>query len=239
MRQFIGEPATPKSQPVPSAIAYNTETLPMANFRYRFTFGKGRELRFTGHLDLHRAWDRMLRRAQLSMAFSEGFNPRPKINLGAALPLGCTSEADLVDIETTADYPAQELLDRVNPAAPAGLSVSTCEAIEPGSPKLQKLIVAAVYTVHLRGEDRRELEGAIQETLDADQLMQERRGKEYDLRPLIEDLALEDSAVLGFQLAARSGATGRPDEMLRALGLNPDPLVPHRVRLILREPRAA
>ncbi len=44
----------------------------MSYFRYRLTFGKGPELRFTGHLDLHRAWERTLRRAEIPLAYSEG-----------------------------------------------------------------------------------------------------------------------------------------------------------------------
>jgi hypothetical protein len=65
--------------------------------RYRITFSKTEAMRFTGHLDLHRTWERTFRRAGLPLAYSEGFNPHPKINIGAALPLGCLSRGDLID----------------------------------------------------------------------------------------------------------------------------------------------
>lgn len=211
----------------------------MTNLRYRFTFGKGHELRFTGHLNLHRAWERTLRRAGVSLAYSEGFNPRPKINLGAALPLGCTSEADLIDIETTGGYQPNVLLQQVIEAAPPGLAVHVSETVPPGSPKLQKLIVSAVYIVPIPGNGQNDLGDRIQEILDAEQLERVRRDKKYDLRPLIEDLRLDDTGAIHFQVAARSNATGRPDEVLRALGLDPEPLVPHRIRLILREEPAS
>jgi len=67
-------------------------------FRYRIRFAKSAPLRFIGHLDLHRTWERTLRRAGARLAYSEGYNPRPRLNLGLALPLGCTSQGDLLDV---------------------------------------------------------------------------------------------------------------------------------------------
>jgi len=207
----------------------------MSYFRYRLTFAKGPELRFTGHLDLHRAWERTIRRARLSLAYSEGYKPRPKINIGAALPLGCTSEADLVDVEFTTSLDPGELVERLSEAALPGLSVSRAEAIQSGSPKLQKLITSSEYVILVPGQNREDLHARIRAMLAAEKLLRVRRDKKYDLRPLIEELSLADPMELRLRLAARSGATGRPDEVLRALELNPDPLVPHRLRLILRD----
>ncbi|GMR10340.1 MAG: hypothetical protein BMS9Abin28_1161 [Anaerolineae bacterium] len=207
----------------------------MSYFRYRLTFGKGPELRFTGHLDLYRAWERTVRRAKLPLAYSEGYKPRPKINIGAALPLGCTSEADLVDVELTTSPDPGELVERLGEAALPGLLVSRAEAIQAGSPKLQKLITSSEYVIPVPGQNREDLHARIQAMLAAEKLLRVRRDRKYDLRPLIEELSLADPMLLRLRLTARSGATGRPDEVLRALELNPDPLVPHRLRLILRD----
>lgn len=207
----------------------------LTSFRYRITFGKGRELRFTGHLDLHRAWERTLRRAEVPLAYSEGFNPRPKINIGAALPLGCTSAADLIDIQLTQEVESAELTERLASAAPPGLTISEIHSVADGSPKLQKLINSSDYVVPVPDQDRDELQARVQALLAAEELPRVRRGKKYDLRPLIEDFILADPLELQLRMAARSGATGRPDEVLLALELDPVPLIPHRVRLILRE----
>jgi len=223
----------------------------MPNTRYRITFGKGRELRFTGHLDLHRAWDRTFRRAHLSLAYSEGFSPRPKINIGAALPLGCTSEADLVDVELAQEIETDQLIEALNAAAPPGLTISTITTVPIGSPKLQKLLQSSEYLIPVVCEDLECLEARIETMLASAELPRVRRGKEYDLRPLIEEMGLVDPTEgklqtaakggaagrpmeLKLRLTARSGATGRPDEVLRALELDPTPLVPRRVRLILK-----
>ena len=223
----------------------------MTNVRYRITFGKGHQLRFTGHLDLHKAWERTFRRAKLSLAYSEGFNPRPKINIGAALPLGCTSEADLVDIELVEEIKGSQLIEALSAAAPSGLTISEITTIPTGSPKLQKLLQSSEYVIPLIGEDLERLEALIETMLASAELPRVRMGKEYDLRPLIEKMELADRQEVELQTAAksdatgrlmelklllkaRSGATGRPDEVLRALELDPTPLVPHRVRLILK-----
>ncbi len=206
----------------------------MTSARYRITFGKGRELRFTGHLDLHRAWERTFRRAKLSLAYSEGFRPRPKINIGAALPLGCTSEADLVDVELIQEVETAELVRALSAAAPPGLTISGIAGVPSGSPKLQKLITSSEYLIPVADQDREILEARIETMLSSDKLPRVRRGKEYDLRPLLEELSLAEPSELRLRLTALSGATGRPDEVLRALELDPTPLVPHRVRLILK-----
>jgi radical SAM-linked protein len=206
----------------------------MTNTRYRITFGKGRELRFTGHLDLHHAWERTFRRAKLSLAYSEGFSPRPKINIGAALPLGCTSEADLVDVELDQEIETIKLIEALGAAAPPGLTISEIAKVPDGSPKLQKLIESSEYLIPIPSEDTEALQALIEAMLSSEKLPRVRRGKEYDLRPLIEELSLAEPSELRLQLAARSSATGRPDEVLRALELDPTPLVPHRVRLILK-----
>ena len=222
----------------------------MTNARYRITFGKGRELRFTGHLDLHKAWERTFRRAKLTLAYSEGFSPRPKINIGAALPLGCTSKADLVDVELIKEIEITHLIEALSAAAPPGLTISEITTVPNGSPKLQKLLQSSEYLIPILVEDQERLEARIETMLNSAELPRARRGKEYDLRPLIEEMGLTDPQEaelqtaaksgatvrpmeLKLRLMARSGATGRPDEVLRALELDPTPLVPHRVRLIL------
>ncbi|MDP3186130.1 MAG: TIGR03936 family radical SAM-associated protein, partial [Anaerolineales bacterium] len=63
----------------------------------RITFSKTGALRYTGHLDLQRIWERTARRAGLPLVYSQGFHPQPKIQIAAALPLGFSGRAELVD----------------------------------------------------------------------------------------------------------------------------------------------
>ncbi len=69
--------------------------------RLRIRFSRGQEIKFISHLDIMRLWERALRRAQVSLAYSEGFSPHPRISLAAPLAVGVTSEAELMDVFVT------------------------------------------------------------------------------------------------------------------------------------------
>jgi radical SAM-linked protein len=69
--------------------------------RVRITFTKEGATRYISHLDLARAVERALNRAGLPVAYSQGFNRRPRLSLAAALPLGYTSEAEMADVWLT------------------------------------------------------------------------------------------------------------------------------------------
>ena len=77
-------------------------------------------MRYTSHLDVHRTWERTLRRARLPLAYSQGFNKRPKINLAVALPLGFTSDCELVEFWLDGTPTLSEVESRLREAAPSG-----------------------------------------------------------------------------------------------------------------------
>lgn len=190
-------------------------------FRYRITFAKTEAMRFTGHLDMYRTWERTLRRAGLGLAYSEGFNPRPKMHLAAALPLGSLSQNDLLDVWLEQAETPEEVRRRLEAAAPPGIRIRDVQAVPGDEPALPQQIAASVYEVSSHEfPPPAELSARVARLLAQDHLPRLRRGKAYDLRPLIEALSYdEERRLLRMQLAAREGATGRPEEVLAALGL--------------------
>src|SRR5512147_2848511 len=99
--------------------------------RIRITFAKQGALRYTGHLDLHKMWERATRRADLPLAYSQGFHPQPKIQLAAALPLGFSSRCELVDMwidEENLDLAA--LPTNMGKAVPMGIKILSVEKVE-------------------------------------------------------------------------------------------------------------
>ena len=207
----------------------------MSRSRYRILFAKTEAMRFTGHLDLHKAWERLLRRAQVPIAYSEGFHPHPKIQIGAALPLGVTGENELADIETGEGCDAEGMADQLNDHVPPGMQVRRVTALAEGSPGLEKIILAGDYSaVPLEGAWPEDLPQRIEHLLASSALPRERRGKSYDLRPRILSLALEGN-ILRMRLSLGQEATGRPDEVLAALGVQDTAVDVRRERLVLRE----
>jgi radical SAM-linked protein len=206
--------------------------------RLRFRFSKDGPARYISHLDLARTLERSLSRARLPVAYTQGYNRRPRLQFAAALPLGFTSEAELGDVW---------LAERVEPAfareqmmismAP-GILVQQLWEVPLEAPAMQAITVETAFQVLLPPEvniaDLRERVGAL---LSAGTLPRQRRGKGYDLRPLVHDLALAESEEgacrLTLRLALRPGATGRPDEVLDALHLDPLDLHLHRTSIVL------
>ena len=205
--------------------------------RYRITFGKTEAMRFTGHLDLHRTWERTFRRAGLPLAYSEGFNPHPKINIGAALPLGCLSRGDLIDAWLERELEPDEVAASLRGAAPPGIEIEAVTRLEATEPVLQGQIEASVYEVTLEGfPEPIEMSRRIEAMMASDHLPRVRRDKTYDLRPLVEALEFHpDRSLLRMRLSARQGAVGRPEEVLLSLGLDPARFVSTRVGLILSD----
>lgn len=187
--------------------------------RIRVTFSKDGPMQYTGHLDLARTWARLLRRAKLPVVHSQGFNPQPKINLAAALPLGFTSNCEMIDIWLEEEFPLEEVEKRIFNASPPGLAVLQVQSVDPSDKTLQSQLESIEYEVTV--ENALGLEEKIQALLSAETLPRERRGKSYDLKPLLESIWVIDDQTLGMRLTSKPGGTGRPDEVIEALEIDP------------------
>ncbi len=205
--------------------------------RIRITFTKQGALRYTGHLDLHRLLERAARRAELPLAYSQGFHPQPKISIAAALPLGFASRAEVLDMKLEQEIDLNDLPARLNATLPTGLQVLKAELVDERAPALQTQVLSATYEVRLTEPViGAELTRRVKEMMAIESLPRERRNKPYDLRPLIEMLSVvtESSGEvwLRMTLAAREGATGRPEEVLNALGIEFETTKIERTKLI-------
>lgn len=213
--------------------------------RARITFSKSGSLRYIGHLDLLTIWERASRRAGLPLAYTQGFHPQPKINLASALPLGFSSRCEVVDIHLNEDVDEANLLAHLQAAMPSGISILNVENVNESGPALQTQVIAAEYEVTLtEAVDPSELMRRIEKLLANTLLPRQRRGKAYDLRPLIEELSLTPTPLptgegqgvrVYMRLSAREGATGRPDEVMDALGFAIENMRIERIRLLFRE----
>jgi radical SAM-linked protein len=204
--------------------------------RLRITFAKTDAMRFTSHLDLYRTWERTMRRAKLPLAYSQGFRPHPRINLASALPLGFTGEEEIVDIWLEQELPLDAIQAALHQAAPPGILVLRVEEIEAAAPTLQTQLEASEFTITFL-DPLPDLDARLEILLSSETLARERRGKAYDLRPLIQDIQRLPDDVEGHQrlrarLIAQEGATGRPEEVIFALGSKPQDARVHRERLI-------
>ena len=209
----------------------------------RITFAKQGPLRYTGHLDLHKLWERAARRAELPLAYSQGFHPQPKMNIAAALPLGFSSLCEVMDLKLEHEIQLEGLREKLQQTLPAGIQVLNVESADERARALQTQVISAEYQVALTGSiDVSELKRKIDSVMESQSIIRERRGKMYDLRPLIEELSLTPEPSLAGReelsihmcLAAREGATGRPEEVLDTLGIAFEETRIERTNLIFR-----
>jgi radical SAM-linked protein len=205
--------------------------------RYRITFTRDKTIRFVGHLDLAKTWERILRRADLPVAYSQGFHPLPKITFASALPVGCTSEAELMDIILAAPCEPASVMARLSPALPAGIAITSVVEVPLQAPALQASLRWAEYVVTVEtDETQAQVESKVSAFMSVLTFPRERRGKTYDLRTLVLSLSIETvrppSVQLGMRLLADANAgTGRPDEVLAAMGWSDAPVRIHRRKL--------
>src|SRR5690606_21676527 len=113
--------------------------------RIRIRFSKLGKVRFTSHRDVARIWERALRRADLPIAYTEGFAPRPKLSFGLALSTGHESLGEYVDVafpEGEVPVDLERLPELLSPALPAGIEVQTVQALQAGAPSLQQAVTS-------------------------------------------------------------------------------------------------
>jgi len=211
----------------------------MKTQRWRITFAKTEAMRFTGHLDLILTWERTFRRSGLPLSYSKGYNPRPVINLAAPLPLGFTSRGEIGDFWLSEECSRASFSNSLDHALPPGLDLLDIEEIpDLHGNKLPSLVESAVYQISLE-EPSPAIPARIDQLLASDSVLRSRKGKQYDLRPLIHSLAVLEangiqSPKLETSLSLLPGATGRPDEVLKALGLDPLQASICRERILLK-----
>lgn len=209
--------------------------------RLQITFGKMGPLKYTGHLDIAKIWERVLRRADLPILYTKGFNTRPRIHLALATPLGITSECEIVDVALREVIDITGVREKLLAVSPAGLEIHNIQEVDPQAPTLETLIRSAEYRVHFGdGIDRGLLQGKIDAVLGAAALPEtrERKGRQQtqDLRPLIYALYIDESGDLIAHVAAGSRGNLRPDALMRLLGLEGVYHSVHRLRLHIAEP---
>jgi len=208
--------------------------------RFRIEFAKGASMRFLGHLDLMRTWERALRRSGLPLAFTQGHHPHIKMSFGPPLPLGFRSRAEVFDLELY-QPPGVDLAERLNAVLPDGLTVTSFKPILYKTPSLMSQLEGASYRMRFPGSFlaeagiapgalRSELDGRVSRLLARDVVLVRRvsedKAREFDAKPSIVALhaSLDEApAVLDLHLRFTLRAAARPDDLIGLLVPAADP----------------
>lgn len=96
----------------------------------RLEYSIGPETRYLSHLDFLRLFTRAIRRAGLPIAYSQGFNPHPKLAFGPPVAVGITSSYEYMDLELETEFCLDELVEKLSQALPRGINIIQAKEIK-------------------------------------------------------------------------------------------------------------
>lgn len=203
--------------------------------RLRLRFAKHGKVRFTSHRDVARMWERALRRSRLPVAYSQGYVPHPLVSFGLALPTGCESDGEYLEVRLEAaaggETPVGELPGLLTGFLPEGIDVQAAAFVSEAEGSLQQEVASCDWDMEVLGVPDEELRERIEQVLFAPTLKvrRQRKGRlaEDDIRPAIRTLVVTDPrGYLRAELATHPRGV-RPVDLVAALGTG---AVPGRAR---------
>jgi radical SAM-linked protein len=207
-------------------VAPSAATAPTRG-KIRLKWGKTGLVRFLSHLDNYRVFERAIRRAELPVAYSQGFHPHMKLSFGPPLPVGYSSECEFLDIQVEGNCNHLQIA-QLSGMLPEGFFISENKLIYSKAPAISSLLNRAIYTVAGNLGDDDLLGDRITGLLAAESIITKRiskdESKDVEIRPAIYRLGLavdNDRRIIEMELGLGEGGYAKPNEVLEALGLFP------------------
>ncbi len=188
--------------------------------RYRVRFEKVDLLRWIGHKDLARLWERIIRRAALVPSMTEGFHPKPRIGFPSALSLGIEGLDEVVELDLAENISPSDLLHRLENDRQPGLNIKCVSRLPEGFRKAQLIRSDFSITVP-ETADPTTMASAIEQLKSQEIVSIERNKKtiEANVREQIPVLECRES-ILWVSLAATDAASLKPQDILDLLGFS-------------------
>ncbi|HUV05567.1 MAG TPA: TIGR03936 family radical SAM-associated protein [Armatimonadota bacterium] len=193
--------------------------------RVLLKLSKGDKVKYISHLDLIRAFELALRRARIPVAYSSGFNPRPRMSFGPAIGVGVTSDDERIVVELASPEDPSDILEKLNSQLPDGMELLSAEAVN-GSPlagpNASRFQIAAVCG----GEcSPAAVARAVEQLMESAEVrvarVREGKTKEVDIRPFLLQADVTEcegrSVVLNVSLRLGDSGGARPQDFVQAL----------------------
>lgn len=201
--------------------------------RVRMEYRVGNNLKFLGNLDMMNLMSRVLRRARIPFALSEGFNPHIKLSLGTVLPVGVWGDKEYLDLELTEEIEPKVLVEQLNQVLPPDMEIKQCIKLDEKGPALMKSINAASYSFIL--EAKQDYSALPDRIMAEEKLLVKSRGKkkgvDKDLRPGILKITVTsqgESVIIKVWVKVGEPVNIRYDElrdMLITQGVEPEAIL--------------
>lgn len=191
------------------------------NIKYRFKFEKFGTIKFIGHLDVVIVFQRALKRADIPIAYSNGFNPHQLISFALPLSLGYTSIGEYGDFQLQTEENPEELKEKINNALPEGLIITELIKLKEGVKNTMASVCAASYDIYfdetISPEDiKNNLSSFINQNEILVMKKTKKNFKETDIKPDIigaEDISADGKGVLKVLVNAGSVKNLKPESV--------------------------
>ncbi|MEC7810483.1 MAG: TIGR03936 family radical SAM-associated protein [Actinomycetota bacterium] len=202
----------------------------MKCLRVRYT--KLGKVRFVGHRDVARIWERALRKAEIPVLYSQGFSPHPRISFGLALPTGFESEAEYLDIYLDEDFFLKDfnpisINENLSNSLPNGMDVLALGEVETSEDSLQEAVDSCVWQVQIAGVSIEDFEVSREKLISSEifEIERQRKGKIFieNVRPQVHSITVTGKTAEDFNILTELGTKPRvlrPTDLLRAI--NPE-----------------
>jgi radical SAM-linked protein len=235
----LGEPAVADEEieraPHPAAAAAQRHVV-------RLSYAKEGPAKYLSGLEIQSLWGRVFRRAGLPLAYSQGFNPSPKLSLSPALAVGAESDVEFLEAEFTLPVPAADVPVKLAPHLPAGIRVTFASGVPPGSPRLSDFDIASDWSLRPLPPfplPEEVTPGRAEERLAAFHasdrhplvLTREDRTSEIDLKPIVRTFGVNPDGI-SITIIQGTGKGVRPVEAAASLlgvPLSPERFIPRKV----------
>ena len=161
----------------------------------RVYFDKFGEMKFISHLDLLRFFDRLLKKSQIPVKYSQGFHPRPKMSFGSPVSLGTEAYDELMDFELESPMSNEEVFERLNSSNVMGFRVNKVEEV-PRKSSIMEEYTIMIYEIEVSEKDILKLE----ELLNRDEIVEvkEKKGKivTRDLKVRVKSFKRDNNKII-------------------------------------------
>lgn len=173
-------------------------------------------MKFIGHLDMVRYFQKVMRRANVDMAYSEGFSPHQKMSFAAPLSVGITSMGEYFDIEVHSTESSAVMLEKLNKQNVEGVEILSYKQLSDGAKNAMSIVAGADYFVYLTQFSKETVEKFYEQSSINILKKTKRSEKIVDIKPMIYELRYQDDGIF-MKVAQGSAANLKPDLVIQAL----------------------
>lgn len=184
--------------------------------KIRLKFSKQGQMKFIGHLDMVRYFQKVMRRAEVDVVYSEGYSPHQKMSFAAPLSVGVISRGEYFDIEVNSTDSSEEMLRRINSQNVPGIEVLSYKLLPETAKNAMSVVAGADYVAYTDIFDDEDIKRFTEQKEIIVLKKTKKSEKEVDIKPMIFDMKTCKEGVF-MQVSQGSAANLKPELVLYTL----------------------